>query len=276
LVRWELKGKNGLSWKSGLSQDLISEADKRKQQELDLGCVDAISSNLLSYLSLSELKDVLVSPALWDTCFKASWGAQDIVLSDFKRLIAVRNKVAHFRSVSQRDFRLVERFHEDLNYRTRNYDFARSTIRRINVENYKELGGELADDALVLAAIEVIAGIGGFETNQAVIHSLGSHWGLEIHVEAGSIDGEQFLAFISQFHKAISVCRIGSLGEKLEVQFSKKIPIDKAKQLVTQSVSLISNVVSGISSDESKDLYQINMREDVLPWEFEFPSSYKS
>jgi len=273
IVLWELKGNYGLSWKGVIPEELIREITKRQNQEIQLGCVEVNNSNLLSYLNLSELKDLLVNTDLWELSFRSYWGAQDIVLSDFKRLIAVRNKMAHFRSVSTRDVRLVNRFLEDLNYRTKNYDTIRNVWNRINKDNESDPPNKLYKFDFIKEFIGLIRKADAFVKNKVSIFLLESNWAVQFYVVAGSINGDEFINLIDKYQKIISICRIGSLGEKIELQFSRAIPLSKSIELIKDTLQLCVNTVDGISSMESIDTYKINMREDVIPWDLQFPCS---
>ena len=140
LVRWELKGGHGSSWKGIIPTNIKNEVNLRKNQEQKIGCVDVVSSNMLSYLNLSELKDVLILPTLWKN-LKSHWSARNIVLADFQKLMAVRNKVAHFRPITKNDIRHVHRFQEDLNYNTVNMELYRRRSKKITEDNFNQPEG---------------------------------------------------------------------------------------------------------------------------------------
>lgn len=120
VVRWELRGRHFREWRGVLNGEVVKEAKQRMEQEREVGVIDAYKSGLLSYLNLSELKDI-ITDTLWSDAFKGRWPSQDIVRSEFKKLLAVRNKVAHFRPVTPRDARVVSRFAEDLRDWTESY-----------------------------------------------------------------------------------------------------------------------------------------------------------
>ena len=81
---------------------------------------------------------------------------------------------------------------------------------------------------------------------------------------------------MNQNHKNISICRIGKLGEEIEIQFSKKHTKADSLKIVHKSLELIEKVIGGIASEEANDMYQIGVREEVIPWSNEFPCSYKA
>ena len=122
LIRWELRGHYGTQWKGVIKSDHFNNATDRRSQEAALGYLDANSNSVLSYLNLSELKDIILETKMWEKAF-SSWGAKDLIASDFKKLIAARNKVAHFRAVTKRDFRNILRFCQDLADKTEGFSY---------------------------------------------------------------------------------------------------------------------------------------------------------
>src|SRR4051812_25659434 len=97
IIRWEAREARGRQWLSALG-DLQDSIEDRIQSEKRLRSYNSHSSEL-SYLSLSELLEIIFR-VLWKECFQH-------VLSDRKHmrakpcqgLNAVRNKVAHFRPI---------------------------------------------------------------------------------------------------------------------------------------------------------------------------------
>ncbi|PBB81229.1 hypothetical protein CK218_12745 [Mesorhizobium sp. WSM3879] len=108
MLRWELVGNSGKGWKSVLGS-LYKEASDRRHEESQLRIIDVDSRNLLSYLMLSELKDIITSEAVWPL-FKDRWPPQDIFLAEFKIFNQLRHKAAHFRPLTDRDMRQLEKF----------------------------------------------------------------------------------------------------------------------------------------------------------------------
>lgn len=108
MIRWELVGNSAENWRSNLGE-LNKEARRRQTQEAELRLIDTDSRNLLDYLLLTEIKDLMVTTAVWPL-FKDRWPPQDMFQSDFKWFNALRNKVAHFRTLTDRDLRMLDRF----------------------------------------------------------------------------------------------------------------------------------------------------------------------
>src|SRR5215510_1485606 len=86
VVRWEASGLQGAAWKSYIPEELQKQIREKLRQEREVGYLDARPAAPLSYLMLSQLKDIVVGP-LWDLAFKR-WGALELVQGDFKKLIA--------------------------------------------------------------------------------------------------------------------------------------------------------------------------------------------
>jgi hypothetical protein len=126
VVRWEASGLQGAAWKSFIPPELQKQIGEKLSQERGVGYLDARPASPLSYLTLAELKDIITGP-MWAGDFRR-WGALELVLGDFRKLIAVRNKIAHFRPVTARDLRNVIRFAEDLIEWTAHYRRIRETV----------------------------------------------------------------------------------------------------------------------------------------------------
>lgn len=112
MVRWELVGQHGADWKSVLGE-LAKDARQRQVQEAELRLIDSSPHNLLDYLLLTEIKNIMVSEAVWPI-FKNRWPPQDMFLADFKLFNAIRHKVAHFRAPTDLDLRMLGRFKDVL------------------------------------------------------------------------------------------------------------------------------------------------------------------
>lgn len=119
MVRWELVGERGNDWQTVLG-DLKGAARSRQTQEAELRLIDTNPRNLLDYLLLTEIKDIMVMDAVWPL-FKNRWPPQDMFLADFKLFNAIRHKVAHFRAPTDRDLRMLERFKDVLVEATAHY-----------------------------------------------------------------------------------------------------------------------------------------------------------
>lgn len=119
MLRWELVGGFAEHWRAQLA-DVLIEAESRLEQERALRIIDADELNIMSYMMLGDLKDVMFREAVWPL-FKQSWPPQDLLQSDFKLLIAIRNKNAHYRPVTARDRRTIDRLQTLISEMTDHY-----------------------------------------------------------------------------------------------------------------------------------------------------------
>src|SRR5262245_35389234 len=71
IVRWELRGRNPKDWLGVMSQEMKDAVNARFKQEREIVYLDIRQSGWLSYLNLSELKDLILGP-LW-AAFKRDW-----------------------------------------------------------------------------------------------------------------------------------------------------------------------------------------------------------
>lgn len=105
VIRWETRGNRGRAWLGafGKLQDRIEE---RIKSEKAFGSFNAHSSEL-SYLSLSELLEIIFD-AFWLDCFRRVLAnKRQIRINPCRGLNNVRNKVAHFRPVDASDARAL-------------------------------------------------------------------------------------------------------------------------------------------------------------------------
>jgi len=119
MLRWELVGAYAENWQGQLGR-VLDEARERLEQERALRIIDADELNIMSYMMLGDLKDVMFKDGVW-SLFRQQWPPQDLLQSDFKLLIAVRNKNAHYRPVTARDMRTIERLQTTISEMTDHY-----------------------------------------------------------------------------------------------------------------------------------------------------------
>lgn len=277
IVRWELRGIYASSWKSTIPEDVQKQVDSRRTQESEQGSVDERKSGYFSYLNLSEIKDIIVNGPLWAETFKKTWGARDIVSADFKSLIAVRNKLAHFRPITNRDKRIAYRFIEDLSYRTRNYDGMRRLSSRIDLKRRASTG---AKDSTVIKLVEELNKLNGekflYGDSEFTLEVISHHLAINLQICAGSIDPKKFSELLVNHENIVTLARISPLGEKLEIQIPKNCGMGKFVLIVNDLEKLIENPVEGMSSEEAYSAYNINLSEGVIGWRLPFPCSFPS
>jgi hypothetical protein len=273
LVRWEIRAMAPFSWKGLIPEEITQSVKKRQIQEKELCYLDIRESGFLSYVTLSELKDILIGP-LW-TNIKTDWPPLDVLKAEFKKLIAIRNKVAHFRPVTLRDMRIAKRFAEDLEEWTKHYSSQRAYASSLDKENICMNEKSFLDKFIDLKSFWNDCFSKGFiEVNNLVCKKFKSHLYLEASVTGGSINHAAFTEFITKYERTISFCRVGKLGEKLGVY----IPLDVTEKdicIIFQEVlELIDKEVEGFSSEEVRGKFSFASREGVLPWEFDLPINF--
>ena len=105
VLRWELRGVFGRNWLSELGRFgtvIVDRIDREKR----LGAYNADHSDL-AYLDLSELLD-LVFEKFWEPIFSAILKRKNLQVPLRRQIVAIRNKVAHFRAVDQKDLLLLQ------------------------------------------------------------------------------------------------------------------------------------------------------------------------
>jgi len=107
VIRWEARGIRGRQWLAAFGP-LQDKIEQRIQAEKSSGSFNPHSSEL-SYLSLSELLEIIFH-VLWRDCFQRVLGNKKHMRGDPCRgLNNVRNKVAHFRPVDPGDAHTLEK-----------------------------------------------------------------------------------------------------------------------------------------------------------------------
>lgn len=142
MLRWELVGKFAENWNTPI-EGILREAKQRRDQESSVRFVEADSLSLLSYLMLSDISAVMLLEPVWPL-FKVNWPAHEIFESEFRKLIAVRNKNAHFRQLTARDLRTLGTLLDDISDFTDHY----SKLRRRAVDVGRDQVPETFKEAL--------------------------------------------------------------------------------------------------------------------------------
>jgi hypothetical protein len=274
IVRWELRGNNPFDWKGSIPQETIEDARKRQEQESDIAYLDILESGVLSYLTLSELKDLILGP-LWSTSFKLSWPPLDVVKSEFKKLIAVRNKLAHFRTITTRDIKVATRFAEDLATWTEGYRNIRRYSSSIN------FGSSNPEGHFIKFKIEslfkywaTLNSKGTIKEHGILISKLGHHISIQSSVMAGSINSFVFLDLLDKSDHLISFCRIADTGETVVIYLPAKINNVDLQFVLEKVVEMCASPDEVLSSSEAQNIYGMSQREGLLYWEIELPPNF--
>jgi hypothetical protein len=276
LVRWELRGIAGREWRGLLDSAAVRNADSRRRQEQDDGLIDSLASGLLSYLHLSELKDVVLGP-LWSRCFAPNWAAQDVVKSEFKKLIAVRNKVAHFRPITEWDAKVVTRFAEDLARWTRPYRRLREVELRWDL--WAPLEGDFAGRAKKLGIDGALQALksrvltpGGDDTQIAFV---GHHVACRIKKSGGAYSPQAVQALLESAESDVTLARVGDFGASIEVLVPIKVGLAGVAIVLERVIELCRHApVAAVSSDELIGAYGLDLREGVLSAGASFPDPF--
>jgi len=272
IVRWELRGTNYKDWKGLLDKEVLTNANSRLKQEQEIGYLDIRFSGILSYLHLSELKDLILGP-LWKGKIKENWGSKELVAADFKKLIAIRNKIAHFRPVTRRDTRIAKQFSLDLADWTKIY----KKIRRYAI------CGSIEESNIKLVfkgkdkVIEYWLKPGNIERgNKYNIHiaKIDTHYSIIIENQNGTIEPESFIEFVTRHDKEITFCRVNKLGNKVDIYFPKELDENEIIKLYDGLFVCISNTVEPLSSMDVVEMFFLRMHEGMIPWEIEVPSEF--
>lgn len=129
MLRWELVGKFAENWTQPIDERL-KEAEERRKHEGNFRVIDADERNLMSYLMLTDIRDTMMEDAVWPL-FKDDWPPLEHFKNTFQLLIALRNKNAHYRAVTARDLRTLDRIEDNLIDFTARYGRDRRTIRNV-------------------------------------------------------------------------------------------------------------------------------------------------
>lgn len=273
LIRWEMRGNKPREWKGLFDPEMLKEAEARLNTERDIAILDARESSILAYLTLSELRNVLLDNYV---SFRGeTWPPQGILDSEFRKLIAVRNKIAHFRPATERDLRIVERFSEDLVDWSKNYRSIRKRGFRIDSrEGVGSLGEKNSTMFMVEFWNEVIR-LCGERFSNATLGILQHHFFLAIHLDNQSIEPENFETFINKNERWITFCRIGDLGEKASIYVPRELGEGKLLDIFLKFIELFDVLRDSFSSDEARALYQVPKHECLLNWAVQLPSDFR-
>lgn len=277
IVRWELRGLVGRAWKGSVAKAVIEEARKRQQQEAGEGLIDSVESGFFCYLNLSELKDIALGP-LWEKGFSRSWPAQDVVRSEFKKLIAIRNKIAHFRHVTEWDVEVVRRFAADIARWTRSYRVVREreVAWEAGAEPSPALLGRIAEHHLETLLERAKAWRGAGPEDVVGLGFLGNYLAVRIHKKAGAIDPSRLLGVLRAQDSVIAFARVGSFGGVVELLLPLVGDISDIESASFDFLECGVESVSALPSDELSEEYRLYRREGVIEHAVVVPDGFSS
>ena len=238
------------------------------QQLQDIGVIDAYRSGLLSYLNLSELKDV-VTETLWANVFKSKWPPQDIVRSEFKKLLAVRNKVAHFRPVTDRDARVVSRFSEDFRDWTADYRNISQYASEL-LPSPDERGERLIRKHNLTGFCDSMRGIACDLQVTAVAHHVRVNLACDGVFEPGEI-----CALLDDQDEVATLCRPASGGSRIEFMIPIAAAIDRGVAFAT-AASATATPGEQLTVAETSIRFEVARRENVVHEGVLFPEAFRA
>jgi hypothetical protein len=100
LVLYLAKAEQGLNWRASIPKEAEARLEEEKSYR---NIVESTSQNPISFMEISELERLLVSESIWSKHLKGSFPKLEETKGTFRRLKAIRNKVAHVRPCSNRD-----------------------------------------------------------------------------------------------------------------------------------------------------------------------------
>lgn len=95
VAKWELVGAHGVAWKDALGIIGV-KALEQMEKDAELRLIDVERRNVMSYLMLNQLKDVIVSEQNWDL-FSRKLGHKEVLQSQLQVLNRLRGKAMHCR-----------------------------------------------------------------------------------------------------------------------------------------------------------------------------------
>lgn len=274
LVRWELRGQCGVQWKSVIPADILRAAKDRETQERAVGVITPYEGGLLSYMNLSDLKDILLDK-LWDSALKGDWPPLDIVKAEFKKLIAVRNKVAHFRPATALDARVVRRFAVDLGHWTRNlkqiteYAPTLSPSDGKALPKFKKHGLEGSVTALAKAA----SGRGHGDW-QISLHK--HHVFVQVDGFTGSIRPGPLLTLVDRQAEFVTFCRLREQASGAGISMPLALGAAVISKVGLAFLQSLSEDPVRLTEQEVRDRFGIDSREAVVPWTPAVPGSFQT
>jgi len=156
VVRWELMTKYGRSWLSetGGYLDLIND---RIAAEVKKGMTRG-SSSYLSYLTLGELQ-ALIFRDFWQNSFANIFdGKKSLQKELLERVLPVRNKIAHFRPVTNEEYSGLNVAGDFFNILKQHYQTSSHTLFYLSGD--PQSASELLDQTLLNEASVILKGFG--------------------------------------------------------------------------------------------------------------------
>jgi len=245
MLRWESYGQYGRTWDHAIPKAIFSEIENRQNQERDLVVVDHYENSPFSFLLSTELERTITEGPLWSKTFCKFFPPLAVVAADFQVLYGIRNKVGHFRPITEDDLANLGHIRRNLRKAASHYEDVSQRIAYIG-GYLEEL--ELACDSAEQEKIERILGkadakpLWSYFLNDLQqlsadgisigIGTLAHHVFFQIRV-AGTLPGKALLKLFDRWCNQITFVSIGQLGDFIRVF----IPLIEAKSGAAQEVA---------------------------------------
>jgi len=215
MVRWELRASRPRDWKGLVDEKILVGALEKLEHEKGLGYFDSYAMGFLAYCTLSELRDIILGP-LWHVAFSRTWGAYELVSADFKKLIVIRNKIAHFRKLTKRDINTINLFTDFISDWTEKYQLQARMAERFSLEEESiESNKKLKKHPLLLKKWLSLRGEQP-EFLELSLIVVGSYFSLEIRTKIRRFDPSAISTLLSRNQAGIVFLTYGELGDSLQ------------------------------------------------------------
>lgn len=230
MLRWELVGAFAENWQAQLGP-VLEQARERLDQEQALRIIDADELNIMSYMMLGDLKEVMLRESVWPL-FKQHWPPQDLLQADFKLLIAVRNKNAHYRPVTARDMRTIERLQTLIADMTDHY-------RRERANAFPKAPDKLPD-SLKAPVLEWIAAIEREDSPWASLEpvKLEKYFRLDASLKRGALPADAVHQIVTKSRTDCLFAGFDAASGRLSLYLPKSIGIAQAGRMLKSAMEL--------------------------------------
>lgn len=246
MLRWEIVAKGGKQWRTLLGET-NAKASALQRKERDLRIIDADERNVLSYILLTELKDAMVSDAVWPL-FKGSWPPQDIFSSSFKIFNALRSKVAHFRKLTARDMRQIDTFNTLVMEMTAHYRVQRRATRVIPSDSAHETLKPSIDDwrDAITAGDDIWQ-----DLSLGAVHA---YLIVELSIRSGTIAGDAISSLVDRAGTDAFFISIDDPRVRMRIYIPKSLKQEEAAKVIA-AIRAIPVVVGDMHDEHSEAEY---------------------
>jgi hypothetical protein len=268
VVRWELRAHRPRDWRSLIGDEVLEGAQEKLTQEQGSRYFESYAMGFLAYCSLSELRDIILGP-LWAISFSRSWGAYELVSADFKKLIAIRNKIAHFRAISQRDISTINLFTELVSDWTRDYS------RQARFAQNFVLDDEVIEEDKKFKKLPFFLGkwkslrSRNLDSLELCVKIVGSYMCLEIKTHVRRFDPESINELITRYQTEIVFLVYGRLGDSLQFY----LPTALEEEALASSLEHVLGACKNLIDEASSQFVQKEF--DRIAPEFVFSDSFQ-